>query len=159
MTCFNWQCLKSLYYLRIRNPYVWFSSLFLAEDSKNLGNFLSGNGEVVLTFTTYHLEPHLWSYLPPTTLMGLFILVTHTFWNIFCVLPYILSFIFACCISLLLECKLFKGRHLCFIHRCITNIQNTASTEQALQYILTEWIHEWMSEIIWSKLIWKSLIH
>ena len=83
-------------------------------------------------------------------------LVPHTFWNIFCVLPYILSFTFACCIYLLLECKLFKGRHLWFTHRCI---QNSAWHRADTQYILTKWIHEWMSEIIWSKLIWTSLMH
>lgn len=152
MTCFNWQCLKSLYYLRIRNPYVWFSSLFLAEDSKNLGNFLSGNGEVVLTFTTYHLEPHLWSYLPPTTLMGLFILL-HIHFEIYFVCYHIFYLLYL--LVVFLSCwNVSSSKADIFV--LSTDVSQTSrtvpSTEQALStFLLNEYMNEWvrLSEVNW----------
>lgn len=117
------------------HPYFW-------QKIPKPWEFSKGNGEVVLTFTTYHLEPHLWSYLPPTTLMGLFILL-HIHFEIYFVCYHIFYLLYL--LVVFLSCwNVSSSKADIFISTDVSQTSRTLpSTEQAPgTFLLNEYMNE-----------------
>lgn len=121
------------------HPYFW-------QKIPKPGNFQVVMVKLSWTFTTYHLEPHLWSYLPPTTLMGLFILL-HIHFEIYFVCYHIFYLLYLLVVFLsLLECKLFQKADIFVLSTDVSQTSRTLpSTEQALStFLLNEYMkNEW----------------
>ena len=108
------------------------------------GNFLNGkNDEAVLTFITYHLEPHLWSYLPPSTLMGLFILF-HIHFEIYFVCYHIFYLLYL--LVVVLSCQNISSSKADIFVLSTDGSQTSRTVPSTEQALSTFSLNEYMDE-------------